>query len=299
MTTTRVARGLGWFSVGLGLTEIAAPRALARVIGVRHAERHRKAMLALGVRELISGVGILTQPRSPGWVWVRVGGDVVDLALLGSALKSEASNRGRLAAATAAVFGVTLLDVRTGQELGRNAGNGSGRTNERGLAEVNKAITVRRMPEDVYAFWRDFQNLPRFMEHLESVQVLSDQRSRWKAKAPGGGTVQWEAEIVEDRPNELIGWRVAGDADVTQSGTVRFTPAPGGRGTEVRVELRYDPPGGVIGTTIAMLFGEEPGQQVDSDLRHFKQVMETGEVVHSDASVHRGPHPARPSAELM
>jgi uncharacterized membrane protein len=295
----RVARGLGWFSVGLGLTEIAAPRAVARVIGVRNDERHRNAMFALGVRELISGVGILMQPRSSGWLWARLGGDVVDLAFLGSALKSDDAKRGRLAAATAAVVGVTLLDLRTGRELRRRSGNGGGRPHERELVEVSKGITVRGVPEDVYAFWRDFQNLPRFMEHLESVQVLSDRRSRWKAKAPGGSTVEWEAEIVEDRPNELIGWRVVGDADVTHAGTLRFSPAPGGRGTEVRVDLRYDPPGGVIGTTIAKFFGEGPGQQVESDLRRFKQVIETGEVVHSDASVHRGPHPARPSAELM
>jgi uncharacterized membrane protein len=295
----RIARSLGWFSVGLGLVEIAAPRALARAIGVKHEERHRNAMLALGVRELVSGVGLLTQPRSSGWLWTRVGGDVMDLALLGSALRSDDSNRGRLAAATAVVAGVTLLDVLTGQELGRRAGTRSSRPHEHDFAEVTKAITVRRTPEEVYGFWRDFRNLPQFMEHLESVQILSDRRSRWKAKAPAGRTIEWEAEIIEDLANELIGWRVVGETDVTHSGTVRFTDAPGGRGTEIRVALRFDPPGGVIGTTIAKLFGEEPGQQVDSDLRRFKQVMETGEVVHSDASVHRGPHPARPSAELM
>jgi uncharacterized membrane protein len=295
----RIARSLGWFSVGLGLAEIAAPRAVARMIGVRDDERHRNTMVALGVRELVSGVGILTQARSSGWLWIRVGGDVMDLALLGSALRSDDSKRGRLAAATAAVVGVTLVDVLTGQELGRRSGARSARPHQDALAEVTKAITVRRTPEEVYTFWRDFQNLPQFMEHLESVQVLSDRRSRWKAKAPARRTVEWDAEIVEDLPNELIGWRVVGDADVTHSGTVRFSAAPGGRGTEIRVQLRYDPPGGVIGIAIAKLLGKEPGQQVDSDLRRFKQVMETGEVVHSDASVHRGPHPARPSAELL
>jgi uncharacterized membrane protein len=295
----RIARALGWFSIGLGLVEVATPGAVARVIGVRADERHRATMRALGVRELVSGVGILTRPRSSGWLWTRAAGDMMDLAFLGSALTSDESKRGRLAAATAAVAGVTLLDVLTGQELGRRFGTRSRRLREQGLVEVTKAITIRRTPEEVYGFWRDFRNLPQFMEHLESVEILDDQRSRWKAKAPAGRTVEWEAEIVEDRPNELIGWRVVGQSDVTHSGTVRFTAAPGGRGTEVRVNLRYDPPGGVIGTTIARLFGEEPGQQVDSDLRRFKQVMETGEVARSDASVHRGPHPARPSAELM
>jgi uncharacterized membrane protein len=294
----RIARGLGWFSVGLGVAEIAAPRAVARMIGVRDDDRHRNAVVALGVRELVSGVGILTRPRSAGWLWSRVGGDVVDLALLGSAFRSDDSQRARVAMAAAAVVGVSLLDVVTGRELHRSAGGGA-RPAQRGAVDVTKAITVNRTPEEVYGFWRDFENLPRFMEHLVSVQVLSERRSRWKAKAPAGRTVEWESEIIEDRPNELITWRVAEDSEVTHSGTVRFTGAPGGRGTEIRVELRYEPPGGAVGAVIAKLFDEEPGQQVDSDLRRLKQVMETGEVVHSDASVHRGAHPARPSAELL
>ncbi len=294
----RLARGLGWLSVGLGVAEIAAPRALARMIGVRDDDRLHRTMVALGVRELVSGVGILTRPRSAPWLWSRVGGDVMDLALLGSALRSDDSKRGRVAAATAAVAGLTLLDMVTGRELRRSAA-GAARPGRRRAVDVNKAITVNRSPEEVYAFWRDLQNLPQFMEHLESVQVLSDRRSRWKAKAPAGRTVEWEAEIIEDRPNESISWRVAEDAEVTHSGTVQFTGAPGGRGTEIRVGLRYEPPGGVIGGAIAKLFGEEPGQQVDSDLRRLKQVLETGEVVHSDSSVHRGAHPARPSAELL
>jgi uncharacterized membrane protein len=112
--------------------------------------------------------------------------------------------------------------------------------------------------------------------------------------APLGTTVEWTAQIVEDRPNELISWRSTDDAKVSNAGTVRFTKAPGGRGTEVHLELRYDPPAGAVGATIAKLMGQEPSQQVDGDLRRFKQVMETGEVVHSDASIHATPHPARP-----
>jgi uncharacterized membrane protein len=148
--------------------------------------------------------------------------------------------------------------------------------------------------EEVYGFWRDFANLPRFMRHLESVQVHDDGRSHWVAKAPAGRTVEWDAETTEDRPNELIAWRSLPGADVRNSGSVAFAPAPGGRGTEVRVTLEYDPPLGKLGSKIAMLFREEPGQQVYDDLRHFKQVMETGEIVFSDATKRRGPHPAQP-----
>jgi len=109
--------------------------------------------------------------------------------------------------------------------------------------------------------------------------------------------VEWDAEIVEDRPNELIAWRSVEGSDVDNSGSVRFVQAPGDRGTEVHVELRYSPPGGVIGATIAKLFGEEPAQQVDADLHAFKAIMETGQLVHSDATIHGRPHPAQPPAE--
>ncbi len=153
-----------------------------------------------------------------------------------------------------------------------------------GAVSVKAAITLSSRPEDVYAFWHDFQNLPRIMAHLESVELRGEGRSHWKAKAPAGRTVEWDAEVVEDRPNELIAWRALEGADVDNRGSVRFDPAPGERGTEVRLELEYTVPGGVVGATIAKLFGEEPEQQVKDDLRRFKQQLETGQVVHSEGS---------------
>lgn len=151
--------------------------------------------------------------------------------------------------------------------------------------QVTRTITINRQPAEVYELWRDFENLPRFMHHLELVEVTGANRSHWTAKAPAGRTVEWDAEITEDRPNELIAWRSVGsDDDVKNSGSVYFTRAPGDRGTEVRVELNYDAPGGKAGATIAKLFGEEPGQQLNDDLRRFKQVLELGEVVRTDGS---------------
>lgn len=303
----RRARGLGWFSIGLGLAQIGAPRGVARLIGVEDDEEARNTMFAVGLREITSGIGILSRPRPTGWVWSRVGGDVMDLALLGKAMSFEQNDQTRLAAATAAVLGVTVLDFITGQQLSRS-GNGSSRTNGERVAgreqvagsgvHVEQAITINRPRSEVYGFWHNFENLPRFMAHLESVTVLDEGRSRWKARAPAGTTVEWEAETVEDRPNERISWRSLPDATVPNSGTVQFKDAPGDRGTEVLVELRYQPPGGKIGALIAKLFGEEPEQQVKGDLKRFKQVMETGEIVHSDASIHRGPHPAQPPEDL-
>jgi uncharacterized membrane protein len=134
------------------------------------------------------------------------------------------------------------------------------------------------------------------MEHLEAVQVIDDRRSHWRARAPAGSSVEWDAEIIEDQPNARISWRSTQEADVPNTGTVSFRTAPGNRGTEIQVTLRYDPPAGRVGALVAKLFGEEPAEQVKSDLRRLKQVLETGEVVHSDASVHRGLHPAQPSA---
>jgi uncharacterized membrane protein len=160
---------------------------------------------------------------------------------------------------------------------------------------VSEAITIAASPDAVYHFWRDFGNLPRFMEYLEAVEVIDDRRSHWRARAPAGQTVEWDAEITDDRPNERISWRSVQRADVPNAGTVRFRRAPGDRGTEVHVQLRYDPPGGKLGALVAKILREDPSQQVVSDLRRLKQVIETGEVVHSDASVQRGMHPAQPS----
>ena len=299
----RAARALGWFSVGLGLAQLTAPRSMANLIGVPNDEGTRKALLAVGIREVASGIGILASDRPARWVKGRVGGDVMDLALLGSAYKAPGANRNRVAMATAAVVGVTLLDWavsrgRDGQAGsragGRTGGQADGRT---GGVEVRRSITINRSASELYGFWRDLGRLPTIMLHLESVTELDDRRSRWKAKAPAGASVEWEAEIVEDRPDELLAWRSVEGSDIPNSGSVRFVPAPGGRGTEVHVELRYDPPGGKVGAAIAKLFGEEPGQQVDGDLRRFKQVIETGEVVLSDANVRKGANAAQPSDE--
>jgi uncharacterized membrane protein len=222
----------------------------------------------------------------------------MDLALLGRAFNSRRNDHGRLAAATAAVAGVTILDIVASQRLTRSRGGVSiGTRRHRREFRVQKAITINRPPEEVYRFWRILENLPRFMAHLQSVRELDDRRSYWKAHAPLGLTAEWTAEIVEERPNQLISWRSVEDSQVPNSGTVRFVRAPGDRGTEVHLDIRYDPPAGSVGATIAKLFGEEPSQQVDGDLRRLKQVLETGEVVHSDASIHRGLHPARPPAE--
>ncbi len=144
--------------------------------------------------------------------------------------------------------------------------------------KVQRAMTINRPREEVYDYWRNFANLPRFMKHLEEVEVTGLTTSRWTAKAPLGMQVEWDAEIFDERPGEHIAWRSLPGSQVTSTGVVEFIDAPGGRGTEVRVTIAYEPLGGSAAAAIARLFGEEPHQQVREDLRRFKEIMETGEV---------------------
>jgi uncharacterized membrane protein len=143
---------------------------------------------------------------------------------------------------------------------------------------VEKSVTVNAPAEQIYTFWRNFENLPRFMEHLERVDVQDSMRSHWVAKGPAGLKAEWDAEIINEIPGELIGWRSVDGSSVQNAGSVHFTPATGGRGTEVKVVLRYDPPGGALGAAVAKLFGEEPSTQVKEDLRRLKQLLEAGEL---------------------
>ena len=142
---------------------------------------------------------------------------------------------------------------------------------------VYETVTIARPAGDLFRFWRDFSNLPRFMQHLEDVEVLTPNKSRWTAKAPAGMRVRWEAEVINEIEGELIGWQSTDNADVASAGSVRFNPAPHG-GTEVIVHLQYEPPAGRLGGWIAWLFGEEPSLQIRDDLRRLKSLLETGEV---------------------
>ncbi|GAB4207332.1 MAG: hypothetical protein OHK0022_35440 [Roseiflexaceae bacterium] len=147
-----------------------------------------------------------------------------------------------------------------------------------GGVHVEKAIIINRPAAEIYSFWRNFEQLPQFMKHLERVETLDERRSRWTAKAPLVKQVSWEAEIIEDLPNEMIAWRSLPGADIQNSGQVRFTSLPHDRGTEVHVTLRYEPPAGAAGALVAKLFAEEPSQQIAGDLRRLRALLETGEI---------------------
>jgi uncharacterized membrane protein len=266
----RLARALGWFSVGLGAAEVAAPGAVAALAGLSDG---RRTLRAFGLREIASGAGILTRPAAP-WLWARVAGHVLDLGVVGRALAgTRGARRHRALVATAAVAGVTAVDVLCALRLSRGV-----RARARAPVRVRKTIVVNRPAADLYRFWRELGNLLRFMKHVEAVQRSGDARSHWVVRVPLGGTLEWDAEIREDRPNELIAWRSLPGARVWNTGAVRFTPAPGGRGTLVIVEMQYRPPVGAAGALVATLVGCEPGQHLEEDLRRFKQLVETGEI---------------------
>ncbi|MBC7977949.1 MAG: SRPBCC family protein, partial [Myxococcales bacterium] len=183
-----------------------------------------------------------------------------------------------------AVAGVAALDVIAGRRVGR-----ARRTVE---DPVIFSVTINKPPAEVYAFWRRLENLPQFMDYLSSVTQRGTGRSHWVAKLPVGGTVAWDAEIVEDRPSELIAWRTVEGSALQHRGEVTFARAPGRDSTEVRVKLELGVLGGSPSTVLAKLLTKP---QIKGDLRRLKQVLETGEVVRSDASIHRGPHPAQPA----
>jgi uncharacterized membrane protein len=276
-----LAKGLGAFSFALGIPQILAPGRVNRMIGVRDDMKSRMWMRAVGVREIAAGVGIFSERRPVEWVWARVAGDTMDLALLGSALRNKSEQPVRTVAATGAVIGAFAADLIDSLRLSRGDDT---QHKQEGPMHATAAITIRRDRDELYAFWRDLESFPTFMAHVEEIRPDGDNRWIWKAHGPLGMDVEWAAEVTEDVPSERISWRSVEGSAISGRGTVRFVPAPGNRGTEVHIDISYEPPGGAVGDFVAKLFGEAPQMQLKDDLRRFKQIVETGEVMRSDGS---------------
>ena len=281
----QLAKGLGWFSIGLGLAEVAAPKTMARLIGVKNTSNTKKVLRIYGARELGAGIGILSRSNLPGWLWARFAGDLLDLSSLAKAMTCRRNNRGRAIAATAAVAGVTVADIRCAMELTRT--KGQKRAHE-DTAAISSSITIARDAAEIYGFWRNFSRLPEIFDRLESVQVLDTNRSHWKLVLPAGRRLEWDSEITDDQPNSRIAWRSL--SSVPNSGEVRFESASGQRGTKVTVKIYLSG----LGTGLGKFVGFVPEQHVNIALHNLKQLMEVGEIVKSDASIHRGMHPAQP-----
>lgn len=160
---------------------------------------------------------------------------------------------------------------------------------------VETSIAIEKTPEELYTFWRDLKNLPRFMRNLDSVTEIDPLHSHWVAKGPGDLRVEWDAEIYNEKENELIAWRSLETADVVNAGSVRFQSGPQGHGTFVRVVMNYNPPAGKVGATLAQLLGAEPAQLIKEDLRRLKQIMEAGEIATIDGQTSGRAAEAKPA----
>ncbi|HZU21355.1 MAG TPA: SRPBCC family protein [Terriglobales bacterium] len=202
----------------------------------------------------------------PGWAALLTGS-----SLVASGLALGLSRRTWLGAGIGAG-----LAAGGGMLIYHGATNGS--SGQERDACIAKSVTISRSPEQVYGFWKQLENLPRFMKHLHQVRRLDERRSHWVAHAPAGRKIEWDAELLEDVANRRLTWRSLPGADVDHRGSVEFKPAPGNRGTEVHVRLEYHRPGGRIGELLAMMFFEHPEQQIREDLRRFKALIEAGEL---------------------
>jgi uncharacterized membrane protein len=281
----QLAITLGWFSVGLGMAQLIAPGAVAQAVGLPQNSSSKRVLQAMGLRELATGLTVLARPGAPAPLWARVAGDALDLSILGKAAADPEAQRARLALATAAVLGMSALDALSA----RRASRAETRYQRRPI-EAAAAVTIGRPIDEVYEFWEDIEIFPRLMRNLESVVDLGGGRSHWRVAGPAGIPVEWDAEIVADLENRQISWRSLPGSGIDNRGSVRFAHAPGTRGTEVHVQIRYWPPAGELGHAAAWLFGRTPRQQLREGLRRIKQLLEVGEISMSD-----GPGLARPA----
>jgi uncharacterized membrane protein len=241
-----------------------------RIVRIGHPHNvagvERIGSMALGTALIAYGV---RRRDSAGGIGALVGGAFVLRGATGSCPVYRAL--GVSTGSAEAVLGAPRPDV-TGLAATVNA---------RKAVKVEYAVIIRAPRHELYTFWHNFENLPRFMEHLVSVRVESPTRSHWVARAPAGTTVEWEAELVNDIPDTLIAWKSVPPMDVPNAGSVHFEELPGGRGTMVRVVLDYEPPIGKFAAVLARMFGADPAREVAEDLRRFKRIMEAYEVATS------------------
>jgi uncharacterized membrane protein len=297
----RLVRALGCTSAVAGARLVLAPKAAVEVLGVGDAPGHRTAAQLVGVRNLGAAAGLLVQ-SGPAWLWARVGGDMMDMALLGFGASRSGlvhKNADRRRATRAAVVAIAIAGI-TGIDLFAAITRSRPTTTLR----LTSSVTVAVPAVQAYELWRLLEGLPTFLAHVDEVRATGPETSHWRASAPFGAAVEWDAKIVDDVPGELLAWQSLAGGAVSNAGDVRFLRAPGGRGTEIHVTLHYRISGARAAAALARYFGEHPAQLLDDELRRFKQVAETGEVVRSEGAPggKRGSgarrqfpqHPARP-----
>jgi uncharacterized membrane protein len=277
----RLANGLGWFSIGLGLSELIAPGPTAKFIGVRNSSSNRSVLRAYGMREIAAGIGILMQERPVGWLWARVAGDLLDFGSLAASIGSSGSSGGRLARSIGAVAGVTALDFYCASQLDRLPQSRAEQDQQSSRASNVAVITIDRPADELYRQLREFM----------------------RTRGEGGESRIFTSgvEITEDPTAQKLRWRGRPMRGVAIAGNVRFEPAPANRGTIVRAEVEppsTGPAGRMVASVAGRLMGLAGGELLQNELRKFKQLAETGEIAASDATVEMGMHEAQPPREL-
>lgn len=264
------ARNLGILSLVLGAGALFMPEFVGRSSGL---QQRRGVLPVVGLRELASGIGLLSTANPTPWLWSRVVGDGMDLAVLATSLLSPRNPR-RLSAAvtTAVVAAITAIDVRESLRSSQQA------TSAAPDALASASVIVGKSAQECYDFWRDPTNMTRISPLVESVTVVDNRTSRWCIKTPLGQRIEWDSQVTGDTPGERISWRSMDGGGLYHAGVIRFEQAAGGRGTLVTISMHYRVPAGSAGLALAKLIGADPRSEVREDLRRFKQLLEAGEI---------------------
>jgi uncharacterized membrane protein len=267
-SAARLGVALGWVGVGIGIAELLMPRAMAKTTGLPP-----RSVRALGTLELLASAGTLLQHRQPAWRWSRIAGDLIDLSLL--AWAGRRTSNVRLPLITALFAGMTALDVLSAYDGQRQGARQGGLPS---TLRICKSFHIQRSPEACYRFWRNFENFPKFMSDVDSVQVIDATRTHWRMRATRGEPVEWTVELFSDIPSQQLGWRTIADSPLEHSGVVKFLPAYGHTSTRLDIDIIYKIPIGQPMDLLSLLFTDEPARRWEDDLRRFKQLIETGEI---------------------
>ena len=267
-SAARLREVLGWIGVGIGVAELLRPRAVAHTTGLPP-----RLIRVLGTWEIIISAGILLRPQQSAWRWSRVASDIIDLYLLTRSDHRALNNR--LPIITALFAGMTSLDVLAAFDGG---GQNTLQSDLASGIHIHKSLHIQKSAEECYRFWRNFENFPKFMRYVDSVQVVDATHTHWRFGTQQGPQIEETIELFSDVPTQQLGWRTLPNSPIEHIGVVKFLPAYGKTSTRLDIEIIFKKSVGKINNELARLFAEEPSAHWDEDLRRFKQLIETGEI---------------------
>lgn len=287
-SSRKLAQGIGWYSIALAVVELISPKTVNQTIGIKDDPLHHNLVRVRGVRELISGIGIVASRKPAGYLWSRVAGDVIDFALVGQALTHRRNNKQKLLIATAAFSAVALLDVvaALSQTHKKDTPN----------LRLKRSIKVNGTPDELYELWRQPETLPKIMKHFAEFTHIDAQRSHWKIPAAVGPALEWEAVIVEEREGKYLRWESLPGTTLPTRGWVNFRSLGKGDKTEVCLCLDFEPPAGALGEAALKLVQGIPNGLVQDMLNQFKTLSQTHKNIsltgnHNPSTVKVGTRP--------